>query len=70
MTNNQLFLSLAGLLVALNGLMLGYLRWYIDAKIDPVAKNVEMLVQYMILHQGKIERLDERTEHLKRTGEK
>jgi len=39
----------------------GFLKYYIDAKIDPIAKNVDMLVQYMISHEGKIATLEERT---------
>lgn len=56
---------------------LGFFKYYIDAKIDgvtakidPISKNMDLLIQFMVAHQGKIERLDERTEHLKRTGEK
>ncbi len=57
MTNNQMFLALAALY--LSGL--GFLKYYIDAKIDPIAKDVAMLVQYMISHEGRIARLEEKT---------
>jgi len=57
LTNNQLLLSIAGLILAVGA----WLKWYIDAKIDPVSKNVDMLVQYMISHEGKISKLEERT---------
>jgi hypothetical protein len=53
--------QLAGLLITLFGLAIGFFKYYIDAKIDPVAKNVDMLVQYMISHEGKIARLEERS---------
>lgn len=61
MTVNQMFFAIAGLLVTLFGLALGFFKYYIDAKIDPVSRNVDMLVQYMISHEGKISRLEERT---------
>jgi hypothetical protein len=53
-TNNQLFFALAGLMIAINGLTAGYLKYYLDAKLDPVSKQLNQLVQYMILHEGKI----------------
>lgn len=64
MTNNQLFFALAGLMLAINGLTAGFLKYYIDAKIDPVGERVNELVQYMILHEGKIATLEERTKKL------
>jgi hypothetical protein len=60
MSTNQLFFAIAGLFVA----ALGFMKYYIDAKIDPIAKNVDMLVQYMISHEGKIVRLEEKTRNL------
>jgi hypothetical protein len=60
-TNNQLFFALAGLIVTLATLM----KYYIDAKIDPVASDVKLLVQYMVSHEGRISRLEERTERTK-----
>ncbi len=64
MTTNQLFSAMAGLMVTLFGLGLGFLRYYIDAKIDPIAEQVRDLVNYMILHEGKISALEERTRKL------
>lgn len=61
MTNEQVFFAIAGLQVALIGLLAGFFKYYLDAKIDPVAKQVDLLVHYMIEHQGKIARLEERT---------
>jgi hypothetical protein len=60
MTNAQLYLTIAIPLIG-NGLVITVLILYINAKIDPVAKSVDMLVQYMISHEGKIARLEERT---------
>lgn len=60
MTNTQVFLAVAGLMVTLFGMAMAFFKYYIDAKVDPVAKNVDMLVQYMIVHEGKIARLEER----------
>lgn len=64
MSNNQLFFAMAGLMVTLFGLAMAFFKHYIDAKIDPVAAQVRDLVQYMILHEGKIATLEERTKHL------
>jgi hypothetical protein len=60
-STNQVFFSVAGLLVTLFGLGIAFFKYYIDAKLDPIGKNVDMLVQYMISHEGKIARLEERT---------
>jgi hypothetical protein len=64
MTTEQLFYSVAGLMVTLFGLAMAFFKYYIDAKIDPVAGQVNQLVQYMILHEGKISSLEERTKKL------
>jgi len=63
-SNNQLFFALSGLILAINGLSAGFLKYYIDAKIDPLTKQTGDLVQYMILHEGKIATLEERTKKL------
>ena len=60
MTNNQLFFDLVTVIFAVAALM----RWYIDAKIDPISDNVRRLIDYMILHEGKIATLEERTERI------
>ena len=60
MTTNQLFFALMGVLLALAGL----LKWYIDAKIDPVGADVRRLIDYMMLHEGKLARLEERTKNI------
>lgn len=64
MTNNQLFLSLVGVLVTLTGALAGAFKLYLDAKVDPIKKQVDLLVNYMILHEGKIATLAERTKNL------
>ena len=51
-------------MLTLFGLAIAFFKYYIDAKIDPVSKSVENLVQYMVLHEGKIARLEERTKDL------
>ena len=61
MTTNQLFFAIAGLMLTLFGMAMAFIKHYIDAKIDPISTNVNMLVQYMISHEGKISRLEERT---------
>jgi uncharacterized membrane protein (GlpM family) len=61
MTTTQAFFAIAGLMVTLFALAAGFFRYYIDAKIDPLSRNVGMLVQYMVSHEGKISRLEERT---------
>jgi hypothetical protein len=60
MTTTQLFFAMATLFLAIAVLM----KYYIDAKIDPIASDVKMLVQYMIEHEGKIAVLQEKTKHL------
>ena len=57
MTTNQLFFAIATLI----GVFVAFLKHYIDAKIDPIAADVKRLIDYMILHEGKIARLEERT---------
>lgn len=64
MTNEQMFFSLVGIQLA----SVGFLKYYIDAKIakvdtkiDSLAKQVDLLVYYMIEHHGKIASLEERT---------
>jgi hypothetical protein len=55
---------MAELSVTLFGLAMAFFKYYIDAKIDPIAADVKQLVSYMILHEGKIARLEERTKNL------
>lgn len=57
MTTNQL----AGLIITIAIAAIGFFKYYIDAKIDPIKSQVDLLVQYMILHEGKIATLFERT---------
>ncbi len=64
MTTNQLFFAIAGLIITLFTLAMGFFKYYIDAKVDPIAENVRLLVHYMIEHQGKIATLEERTKGL------
>lgn len=65
MTNIQLFLSLLGVIVAVFGSQLVMVKMYVDAKIDgkidPLAKQVDLLVQYMISHEGRLSKIEERT---------
>lgn len=61
MTTDQLFFAMGGLMVTLFVMAMGFLKYYLDAKVDPVAKNVDMLVQYMVAHEGRLSRLEERT---------
>lgn len=61
MTTTQLFFALLASFIAVNGLLIGVLIKYLDAKIDPMAKQVDTLVQYMISHEGRISTLEERT---------
>lgn len=37
---------------------------YIDSKVDPIKQSLDQLVNYMILHEGKIATLEERTKKL------
>lgn len=60
MTTNQLFFALTGVIVT----VAGALKIYIDSKVDPIAKNVEMLVHYMVQHSERISVLEEKTKKL------
>ena len=60
MTTMLAFFSMAGLIIALGG----FLKYYIDAKIDPIQSRMKQLLDYMVLHQGKISMLEERTKKL------
>lgn len=57
MTNEQVFFALTGVVAALGGFM----KYYLDAKIDPVAKQVDTLAKYMVDHESRISKLEERT---------
>ena len=60
MTTMLAFFSMAGLIIALGG----FLKYYIDAKIDPIQSRMKQLLDYMVLHQGKISMLEERPKKL------
>jgi len=71
MSTNQLFFAIAGLFAA----GFGFVKYYIDArfsgvdarfdglesKIDRLAKDVSLLIEYMINHESRISILEERT---------
>jgi hypothetical protein len=65
MSNTQLFFALLATVVALFGSQTALLKMYMDAKIDgkidPLKQQVDLLVQYMISHEGRLATLDERT---------
>jgi hypothetical protein len=58
-TTNQLFFAMAGLIITLAG----FFKYYMDAKVDPIAADVKRLIDFMIPHEGKIAHLEERTKH-------
>jgi hypothetical protein len=60
MTTNQLFFALAGLMAT----FAGFFKYYLDAKIDPIREQVKSLIDYMVIHQGKIATLEEKTRKL------
>ena len=60
MTNNQL----AGLIVTLFLAAASAFKLYLDAKVNPIKEQVDLLVNYMIQHEGKIATLVEKTKHL------
>lgn len=63
MTTTQLFIAVLGAFIAVNGILIGVLIKYLDAKIDPVKKQVDVLVQYMVSHEGRLATLEERTKN-------
>jgi hypothetical protein len=60
MTTTELF-QIAGLMTVQTGAILTVLILYINAKIDPVKEQVDLVVQYMITHEGKIAVLEDRS---------
>jgi hypothetical protein len=50
---------MAGLIITLAG----FFKYYMDAKVDPIAADVKRLIDFMIPHEGKIAHLEERTKH-------
>lgn len=60
MTNTQLYLAI-GVPLITNLLGILGLAKYIDAKIEPMQGQLKQLVDYMVLHEGKISTLEERT---------
>lgn len=64
MTPTQVFFATSGLMLTLFGLAVAFFKHYIDAKTDPIARDVSALVSYMVSHEGKISRLEERTRKL------
>ena len=68
MTTTQLFFALAGLQITMNGALAAAFKLYLDAKIDPIDKRLgameagqKMFITYMIDHESRISRLEERT---------
>lgn len=49
------------MMITLIVFLAGFLKYYIDAKVDPVGKDIKLLIDYMISHEGRISRLEERT---------
>lgn len=57
MSTTQLFFALVAVMIA----QAGALKLYIDTKIDPVKKQVDFLVHYVVEHSERIAALEERT---------
>jgi len=64
MSNEQLFLSLLGTQITISALFAGFLKYYIDAKIDPIAKQMDILTKFIIEHSERIATLEEKTKKL------
>ena len=64
MTNTQLFFAILGSVTSLFVVQSTLLKFFLDAKIDPIRKQVDLLVQYMVSHEGRISTLEERTKKL------
>ena len=61
MTNEQVFFGIAGIMVTLFIAFGGFFKYYLDAKVDPVSKNVDQLVHFMMDHHDRLARVEERT---------
>ena len=60
MSNDQLFFALATLFIAC-GAVARFAKRRLDAKIDRLGKQVDLLVDYMVDHEDRIRRLEART---------
>lgn len=60
MSIEQAVITLAGVMVTVGAAIAGFGKYYLDAKIDPVSKNVDQLVHFMMDHHDRLARLEER----------
>jgi hypothetical protein len=61
MSTQQMFFATWGLMTTLFIAGIGFLKYYIDAKIDPMNAQLMMLIDFMVQHEGKIAVLQEKT---------
>jgi hypothetical protein len=62
MSNVQLFSSIASLFLGLMSAQTVVLVMYINAKIDPLQKQVDSLIGFMVNHEGRIGKLEGRAQ--------
>lgn len=61
MSIEQAVITLAGVMVTVGGALGAFGKYYLDAKVDPISKNVDQLVHFMMDHHDRLARLEERT---------
>lgn len=61
MSIEQAVITLGGVMVTVGAAIAGFSKYYIDAKIDPVAKSVDQLKHYM---DAKIDPVAKNVDHL------
>ena len=46
--------QLAGLIIILFSILIGFIKWYLDAKLDPIGKQVDRVMNLVIQHHEDI----------------
>jgi Tfp pilus assembly protein PilN len=62
MTTAQLFFAIAGLVLVQTAILVLFVELYLNAKIDPLREQINMLIQYAVSHEGRIAELERQKE--------
>ena len=54
MNINQAVFSILGVMITLVGLLGGFIKWYLDAKLDPISKQLDLVTSLVIQHHEDI----------------
>ncbi len=58
MSTNQLFISLAGLLITLLAMITTFFKWYLDARFGTIDSQLKFLVDHCFDHAERIATLE------------